>query len=676
MPTLQPSCPSCGAPLSFRPGTIVTVCGSCRSLSARTDRDPALIGKMADLVDTGSPLAVGVEGRFAGRVFGIAGRLQMRHPLGGTWDEWYLAFDDGRWGWLAEAQGHYYLTFQEELRYQVPNFDALQPGGQLNLGEQGQWVVAESSEGAFITAQGELPWRPEIGGVYRFADLSGPHGAFATLDYGEEPPAFFTGRETSLEDLKIRLGGATAVGGPRLKALSLNCPNCGSPLSLHAPDQSLRVACPSCKGLLEASSGRLSFLKSLRQEDPRMWIPLGTEGVLKGIPCTCIGYMRRSCTVEEETYAWGEYLILDKKGGFRWLIESDGHWNLADPVPAGDVPMADWDARGLAFNGTVYRRFQEVKARVDAVVGEFYWKVDQGEKALVTEFVNAPGSLTREVQGHKNKGGEVNWSFATYLDGADVWRGFRLQGEPPRAEGICPNMPNPHRKGMSQMNLWLVAALGILLVLVMGLSVTHRSVPLFSETFDLFERIPSLKAREAPAPRPAPLAAPKAPRPAASDGTPEAVFFAGPFEIKDGRKNLSITMGAPVNNAWLALEGALVSEQTGAVEVFEILTSYYHGVDDGESWSEGGVAETIYLSGLPPGSYMMRLAPQWEEGQRLPPVRAFRLEIRAGVMRWSYVFIALAAILIFPIIQLLRVSSFEGRRWQESMYTQSAGGGD
>ena len=34
------SCPSCGAPLAFRPGTMVAVCGYCKSLSARTDRDP------------------------------------------------------------------------------------------------------------------------------------------------------------------------------------------------------------------------------------------------------------------------------------------------------------------------------------------------------------------------------------------------------------------------------------------------------------------------------------------------------------------------------------------------------------------------------------------------------------------------------------------------------------
>lgn len=92
---------------------MVAVCSYCKSLSARTDRDPRLIGKMADLVDTGSLLALGAEGRFAGRRFQMVGRTQMKHPMGGVWDEWYLALDDGRWGWLAEAQGRLYPTFQQ-----------------------------------------------------------------------------------------------------------------------------------------------------------------------------------------------------------------------------------------------------------------------------------------------------------------------------------------------------------------------------------------------------------------------------------------------------------------------------------------------------------------------------------------------------------------------------------
>ena len=38
------------------------------------------------------------------RGFTLVGRLQLDYGQG-PWNEWYAAFDDGDWGWVAEAQG-------------------------------------------------------------------------------------------------------------------------------------------------------------------------------------------------------------------------------------------------------------------------------------------------------------------------------------------------------------------------------------------------------------------------------------------------------------------------------------------------------------------------------------------------------------------------------------------
>ena len=224
MPT-QAKCPTCGAPIAFRPGTMVAVCGYCKSLSARTDRDPRLIGQVADLVDTGSPLRVGLTGTYAGRRFSLVGRTQLSHPLGGVWDEWYLALEDGRWGWLAQAQGRYCLTFKHAVSASIPAADALVAGGTVDLGDQGLWQIAEVSLGTFASAEGEIPWEVELNGVYRFADLSGPNGAFATLDYSEEPPLFFTGREIPFEDLKLKLPPPLPGAGPKLKTQGPGLPS-------------------------------------------------------------------------------------------------------------------------------------------------------------------------------------------------------------------------------------------------------------------------------------------------------------------------------------------------------------------------------------------------------------------------------------------------------------------
>src|SRR5438132_11066138 len=103
-PMTQVSCPACGGPVAFKiASAIVAVCPYCRSVVARGDRKIEDLGKVAALADTDSQLEVGMKGRYDGVPFYLTGRTQLGHEAGGTWDEWYAAFRDGRWGWLAAA---------------------------------------------------------------------------------------------------------------------------------------------------------------------------------------------------------------------------------------------------------------------------------------------------------------------------------------------------------------------------------------------------------------------------------------------------------------------------------------------------------------------------------------------------------------------------------------------
>jgi hypothetical protein len=446
------------------------------------------------------------------------------------------------------------------------------------------------------------------------------------------------------------------------------------------------VGCPNCGSLLSAENGKLAFLKSLKQPHQEVVIPLSAEGVLGGEKVICIGQLRRSCSVEGTAYPWTEYLLLDSQHGFKWLVESEGHWSLALPISAGDMPQIGREmVRNISALGRDWRRFQDVEAVVEGVWGEFYWMVEQGERVDVTEFVAPPRSLVRERQRHKGGGEEVNWSLSTYLEPGEVWTAFKLTGAPPSPMGISSFQPNPHKTALAKATLWIVGALGLLLALVMVESATHRNVELFRRRLDLMEMAhlnpitaePSRKG--IPTRRPAPLT-PPATAPASTDlsaaEAQEPVFFSGPIEIKDGHQNLAVTLSAPVNNSWISLEGALVSETTGVAELFLLESSYYHGVDGGESWSEGDRTQIVFLSAVPSGTYVLRLAPQWDG--RVPPVGEIEVELRQGVMRWLYPGLALLAILLVPLLMVFRVAAFESRRWQESMYATSASssGGD
>ena len=116
------------------------------------------------------------------------------------------AFADGRWGWLAEAQGRFYMTFEREdvPADAIPPFPKLKLGETIRLGrDTPPLIVAEKSYGQADAAEGEIPYRLVPGERYPFADLSGPSGEFGTIDYGSDPPTVYLGRQVTLEELSV-----------------------------------------------------------------------------------------------------------------------------------------------------------------------------------------------------------------------------------------------------------------------------------------------------------------------------------------------------------------------------------------------------------------------------------------------------------------------------------------
>lgn len=121
---------------------------------------------------------------------------------------------------------------------------------------------------------------------------------------------------------------------PGPQAGTFPCPGCGAPLVVRAAGRSQAVACAYCGAVADAQSPAhelLSRYKAAVHEDPA--IPLGTKGVLRGEKWECIGFMTRAVKYYGVEYRWGEYLLHNPLKGFRWLIESEGHWSLYEVLP-------------------------------------------------------------------------------------------------------------------------------------------------------------------------------------------------------------------------------------------------------------------------------------------------------------------------------------------------------
>lgn len=674
-------CPNCGAEVLFSAGSsLVTICRQCRSAVARRGVDVEAIGVVAGLVPTSSPFKVGMRSRGSGTVkpFAIVGRIQLSTGEG-TWDEWHVAFGDGGFAWLAEAQGGFWMMLPLKPP-PVPDWAQLSPGQSLDLGAYGRFAIAEVRQATYVSAEGDLPFEAPPGSVFRYADISGADGSLGTLDYGDDPglDGFYVGRRLELGDLGIE--GLTAWKDRKAtaKAQALNCPACGGALELKDPANTVRVACSHCGSLLggRGSDGppdRFGVLRKLSAVPFKPSIPPGTEGVLNGHPYTVLGAVQKATTSDGTTYFWIEYLLKEQKTeAYHWLAESNGHFTLLEPVPGGGVEAG---ARYATRDGKRYRIFSRSRAAVQAVVGEFYWAVKKGESTTATDYVAPPRMLS-----HESGDAESAWTEGAYVQRDEVAAAFKLR-DLPRPTGVGAAQPWPH-EGTS--HLWwktvrILAVAAIVVYAAAKLTAPNRVV--FDRTYDLVDGARFLYAERGTAAAargwaqqssPAPGKAAAGPASAAARETREEaeaaqrVILSEPFETTR-TANLEAVIWSPTDNNWVAVGVSLIAEGTGDVRSFGLVSDRYHGVDGGEKWSEGRQNRTVWVSRIPPGKWVARLDPESEPGKAPPQ---FRIRLTSGVPHLSHLIWTLVLLLVPPILLMFSRLSWEGRRWAESDFGQ------
>lgn len=457
------SCPSCGAAIEFKIGASMSVvCSHCKSVVVRSDRGVENLGRVADVVGTDGGLAVRDRGSFRGRRFEVIGRLVLQHPAGGTWEEYFVHFDGRDPGWISEAQGRWSVVMQIDAV--APAMQTLRVGQPLNIGSYGTYVVSEATQGTFLSAEGELPFAARPGSVRAFADLSGQQGACISIDYGDgsQAPLVYAGYETSLAELMVeRVGAATGgVAGPQIKSRETKCPNCGGPLPLRAPGASSRIACSYCGALSDLETNQILAQQDVTRAKP--WIPLGAKGTLENIEWTAIGYVERYCEIDDERFEWQEYLLYNEREGFRWLVVDEGVCRFGQSIGAGDI-----DPRGLPHTvgarGMTFHRRSGNWAMVSRVIGEFYWKVQIGERVFAEDYENRAWMVSCEKAET-----EVNWTVSHVVPTRVIVEAFGLQDRaaPHRPEPAEPSEPFKPSGGNSNTLVVLIVIVVVFILMI------------------------------------------------------------------------------------------------------------------------------------------------------------------------------------------------------------------
>lgn len=444
------------------------------------------------------------------------------------------------------------------------------------------------------------------------------------------------------------------MSGVMTGARAISCPACGGTIAVKAAGYSVSVGCQHCGALLDVANPDVTVIEQYERAVSQLPVPLGRRGTLHGTEWEAIGALARS----DGDVDWTETLLFNPYAGYRWLVLSEGEWTFGSMVH--DVPEGRGDT--VSWRGQTWERdYDPASTETTQVVGEFYWRVRQGDRVEATTFSRGDTVLSAEWSED-----EFNWTELTGLSASEVERAFGLGNDGPaprpvfgrksvqgltgaaesgesgesgtvaslrelgqafaQAEGMAWS-DVPRMFGLALATLFL----SMLVMVIMGISSNRISQQ---------------------------VAVPV-------DGR-EVTVNLGRITINRAYQvvTLEATSGS-FDNKWVDIDYTLVDRATQRGYTAYGVVEHYSGYDSDGSWSEGSYAATTKISSVPRGTYDVvadlsahswssgsssysssRSGSAWGGGEQIKVI----LYASAGGVMWGNLWLELAMLLGVPIL--------------------------
>lgn len=382
------------------------------------------IGKMAEVFDDYSALQLMTQGKLGDVNFTIVGRLQYKY-LGGSWNEWLVALDDGTSASLSEDNGSFVWSRTQPNAREMPQPAQWVVGNTTAF--QGQsFSVASVQEVSLMAAQGELPKLSPLGQKFYIVELRSADAQVLSVDYSGQPASLALGRAVNLEELQLTglrdLNNTTGQGGRVVKGRQFNCPQCGSSIDVKLAG-SKSISCSACNSLIDLTHGIGGELRHAEQDEPvKPLIALGSVGTLQGKQWQVVGFQHRmghEIGDEDESFGWGEYLLFNAKAGFLFIVDATDGWSIVKPATGAPAKRG---SNAYAYLGANYNLQYSYKAETTYAAGEFYWQVQRGQTSFNEDYVSGKNLLSSELMGK-----ELAWSVGSKVDHATIAMAFKIK---------------------------------------------------------------------------------------------------------------------------------------------------------------------------------------------------------------------------------------------------------
>jgi len=397
-------------------------------------------------------------------------------------------------------------------------------------------------------------------------------------------------------------------------------------------------------------------------------------------------------------YSWREYMLYNYSKGYAFLAEYDGHWSLiAGEAWYPELAEVKDFSNTAESAGVEYLLFNKYAPRITALIGEFDWDVYE-ERVRVSELINPPYILVKE-QNTRNRA-IVDYYLGYYIEPKEIAEAFKIElSKFPEKVGEGANQPSKWKERWPKV-VTLSGVFAILVVLIQAVILFMKpEEELLKSHFVLEPQVSAAKTDSvlktmqpvssnlgAPAGASIDTIKTKSKADSINKAGMDSIaqlnaalnstaYDNGNFELKPIRsKSFEVTNGpapldfqisSPVDNNWFEADLELVSEKDNQTWNVGKQIEYYHGYDDGDSWSEGSVDEGVLLSGIPPGRYHLNIYAYGGHKYN----NTLDVIVTENVTLWRNLFVTLLVLCLYPAFCWYMMRRTEIRRWTYSDYS-------
>ncbi|MCS3530959.1 DUF4178 domain-containing protein [Chryseobacterium sp. JUb7] len=355
------------------------------------------------------------------------------------------------------------------------------------------------------------------------------------------------------------------------------CPLCKTENKIDATFHIEEYVCKSCSNLIDVDKN--TSTKVVKKPIENVVLEIGQKGIIAEVEYTVTGIIIRKYGTH---IFWREYYLKDYKGNDAFLSESDGHWVFLHSIHEEDIKKKS-NGKVAELHTLNYRWYETTQCNIYAAAGFFDDHLNFGI-ATYKEYVNGTQMISQEQSGKHNE-----CFFGRHISKYKVKNAFKI-----------PNLPNYSGIGIVQpYYVNIKQAINILCIAALMICLLQFYVYTTRTNYSVFEqkiKFEDVKNKE---------------------------MVSKSFTLSGGSAPLKVKVFSGVDNSWANVQLSLVNEKTNEAVYTSKDIEEYHGVEGGESWSEGNKTEEFNLCGVSSGTYHFAISAERQEIMETVPASTY-----------------------------------------------------